>query len=187
MIYTYVVTLKNQNTRSIDLLGILISVISLSFFLRELMIGSSAALAAGIGILGMLLFLTLNYFDLKKGKKVYYAKPLLIAALVWMKMPYMNILSIVFIALALLEYQAKYAVEIGFSEQEIVINAIIKKRYPWSAFTNVVLKDGLLTMDFANNKLLQKEVLDQEDDDAEEDEFNDWCEEQLSLNIPKQQ
>lgn len=186
MIYNYVVTLKNQHTRSLDLLGILISVVSLSFFLRELIIGSSAALAAGMGILGILLFLTLNYFDLKKGKKVYYAKPMLIAALVWMKMPYMNILSIVFIALALLEYQAKYAVEIGFSETEIVINAIIKKRYPWTAFSNVVLKDGLLTMDFTNNKLLQKEVLDQEDDDAEEDEFNDWCKEQISKQVLNQ-
>jgi hypothetical protein len=103
----------------------------------------------------------------------------LIAALVWMKMPYFQWLVFVFIILALLEYQAKYAIEIGFADNEIVFNSLFKKRYNWSAFSNIVLKDGLLTLDFTNNRILQREIEDDEEDDADEDEFNEYCRRQL--------
>jgi hypothetical protein len=43
-----------------------------------------------------------------------------------------------------------------------------------------VLRDGLLTLDFTNNRILQREVEDDEDDDADEDEFNDYCRKQLA-------
>jgi len=44
-----------------------------------------------------------------------------------------------------------------------------------------VLKDGLLTLDFKNNRLMQKEIADDEDeDDADEEEFNTWCRDQLA-------
>jgi hypothetical protein len=45
---------------------------------------------------------------------------------------------------------------------------------------NVMLKDGMLTLDFKNNKLLQKETID-EDGDADEDEFNAWCRERFKV------
>jgi hypothetical protein len=34
-------------------------------------------------------------------------------------------------------------------------------------------------MDFKNNRLLQKEVDEEEEGDADEDEFNDYCRERL--------
>jgi hypothetical protein len=61
-----------------------------------------------------------------------------------------------------------------------VINTLFRRRYDWTDFNNVVLKDGLLTLDFKNNRLLQKEVLEDDDeDDADEDEFNDYCQTRL--------
>jgi len=44
------------------------------------------------------------------------------------------------------------------------------------------LKDGLLTLDFRDNKLIQKEVIDDDEPDAPEDEFNDYCRSKL-LNL----
>ena len=32
------------------------------------------------------------------------------------------------------------------------------KKYQWDQFSNVVLKDNILTLDFKNNKLLQAEI-----------------------------
>ena len=52
-------------------------------------------------------------------------------------------------------------------------NTLIKKKYSWKDIDNVVLKDGLLTIDFKNNKLFQKEI-DGEDKEADEEEFNNW-------------
>jgi len=56
-----------------------------------------------------------------------------------------------------------------------VINSLIKKKYPWSDFNNVMLKDGLLTLDFKDNRLIQKEAIEEDGPDADEDEFNAFC------------
>ncbi len=51
------------------------------------------------------------------------------------------------------------------------------KQYNWDSFNNVVLKDGLLTLDFKNNKVLQLEL----DNAASPDQkhFNNFCFEKL--------
>jgi hypothetical protein len=159
-----------------------LGVLSLIFFVRELLRGGQTGFVYLIGVLFIAAVLVWNvYQSVYRGKKVYYSRALLIAALVWMKMPYYQWLSFVFIILALLEYQAKYAVEIGFSDQEIKFNTLIKKRYRWNEFTNILLKDGLLTLDFVNNKILQREIEDDDDEDeADEKEFNDYCRRQLA-------
>ncbi|WEK34810.1 MAG: hypothetical protein P0Y53_20170 [Candidatus Pseudobacter hemicellulosilyticus] len=179
MIYQYVVSLKNQGTRYINLFGILLSLASAVFFLRELVLEQHFSLAYLVGVVAVVGFISWNAYWSYRGHKVFYSRALLIAALVWMKMPYLQWVSFLLIILALLEYQAKYAVEIGFSEKQIVINSLFKKRISWSQLSNIILKDGLLTMDFLNNRILQKEVEDDEEDDADEDEFNNWCRLQL--------
>lgn len=180
MIYQYVVTLKNQQTRYIDILGILLSTASLLLFLLQLANGSGAGWAYIAGSVSIIGILGWNIYQSRfHQRKVYYSRALLIAALVWMKMPYYQWLSFVFIVLALLEYQAKYSVEVGFSDNEVVLNTLLKKRYAWQHFNNIILKDGLLTLDFSSNKVLQKEIEDDEDDDADEDEFNEYCRQQL--------
>jgi hypothetical protein len=91
---------------------------------------------------------------------------------------------------------------LSFSASEIKINKFINKEYQWSDFNNIVLKDGLLTLDFANNKIIQVEpdwtepllfAIDKDDDiDAYQDiigedypklekEFNDFCRSHLQL------
>jgi hypothetical protein len=48
-----------------------------------------------------------------------------------------------------------------------------------------VLRDGLLTLDFKSNRLLQREVADDDDDDyADEEEFNAYCRDRLSAVTP---
>lgn len=180
MVYQYVVTIRNLHNKSIDQLGFFLSAGSGIVFIDEMFKSGEIGVAYLVGTLFIASVLSWNVYQSRKNQKVYYSRALLIAALVWMKMPVLQWLSFVFIVLAFLEYQAKYAIEIGFSENEIVMNSLFKKRYKWDDFNNIVLKDGLLTLDFKNNKLLQKEVQDDEDDDADEDEFNDYCCKQLN-------
>lgn len=179
MVYKYVVSLKNQHSKTIDLFGILLSAGSVVFFVWELILQQHISFAYLVGALFVTGVLVYNIWSSSKGNKVYYSRALLIAALVWMKMPYLQWLSLLFIALALLEYQAKYSLEIGFADKHVMINSLFKKRYGWDQFNNIVLKDGLITLDFTNNKLLQREVVDDEEDEADEDEFNLYCQEQL--------
>jgi hypothetical protein len=180
MVYQYVVTLKNNSHRYIDIMGLILSLFSVACFLHALIYSGYASLAYLLGagfVTGMVIW---NQYRIARKKKVYYSRALLIAALVWMKMPYFQWLAFVFIILTLLEYQAKHAVEIGFSDKEIIINSLFKKRYRWNQFNNIILKDSLLTLDFTSNRLLQREIEDDEESEADEDEFNDYCRQQLN-------
>lgn len=185
MIYQYVVSLRNKQSRFIDIIGLLLSLMSVAFFAWELIAGLYVGIAYLLGVVFVSGVLIWNVYQSSKGKKVYYSRALLIAALVWMKMPYFQWLAFLLIVLALLEYQAKYALEIGFGEEEIVVNSLLKKRYKWNQLDNVMLKDGIITLDFTDNRILQREIEEDEDDDADEDEFNAWCKKQLDKAINK--
>lgn len=50
------------------------------------------------------------------------------------------------------------------------------KKYTWQDFSNIVLKDNLLTLDFKNNKVVQLEI---EENGVEEENFNAFCREKL--------
>ncbi|HVS98338.1 MAG TPA: hypothetical protein VHE54_17720 [Puia sp.] len=112
----------------------------------------------------------------RRGIPVRYRYWLLLAALGWIGLTAVHWIGSVFLVLAFLEYQTKRPLEIGFHDDHVVINSLIKRRFTWSDFNNVVLRDGLLTLDFSNNRLIQKEVADdEEEDDADEEEFNAFC------------
>jgi hypothetical protein len=51
------------------------------------------------------------------------------------------------------------------------------KKYQWSEFSNVIIKDALLTMDLKNNRIVQAEIMNQ---DISEDEFNAFAKQQLN-------
>ena len=53
-------------------------------------------------------------------------------------------------------------------------NGIFGKSYYWTEFSNVILKDELLTLDFKNNRLIQL-VVDVNCTPVNEIEFNEFC------------
>ena len=67
-----------------------------------------------------------------------------------------------------------------FTENGIDYPSFPRKKIQWPALQNVILKDGLLTIDFVNNKLLQTDIEPQPNEmRVNEKEFNDFCREQL--------
>jgi hypothetical protein len=162
-------------------MGFLLTFGSAILFLREMVVRQQIIVPYLAGIVFIVILVAWSWYISKKNdKEMYYSKALLIAGLVWTKMPYMQWLVAVFALLALLEYQAKVAPEIGFSTDHIVFNGLFKKRYKWNEIDNVVLKDGMLTIDFKNNKLFQKEI-DTGENEAGEGEFNEWARQQIQL------
>lgn len=178
-IYQYIIVIRNQHTTVINIFGALLSVISLLFFSIEQSKADRIVVPYMIGIvvISMLLFWNI-YRHFYTDKQIYFSRVLLLAGLVWTSMPFMQWLVFVFAALAILEYQAKHSMEIGFSVKEIVFNTLIKKRFTWADISNVILKDGLLTVDFKNNRVFQKEI-DSGEQEASEEEFNAWCKKHL--------
>jgi len=188
MRYQYVVVLKRGNERAVDLLSILLCLFSLFSFLYQQFLSYHFNLILSVCaaiILGGLVF---NLVLARRRRRaagtgaipVRYWYWMMVAAIGWVIMPFLSWLIVPFALLALLESQTKHPLEIGFDQERIVINTLIKREHRWTAFTNVILKDGLLTLDFKDNRLLQKEVLDDGEEDADEDEFNTWCRERLA-------
>jgi hypothetical protein len=172
--YPYIIVLKNDSSRYVNVFGFLLTAGSATLFAREMIFTNRIILPylAGIIFIGGLLLWN-AFLCYRTDKEIYYSKALLIAGVVWTKMPYFEWLVVVFAFLALLEYQAKKPVEVGFADDHIMINRLFKKRIRWSEIENVVLRDGWLTIDFKNNRLLQKEI-DTGESEASDDEFNEW-------------
>jgi hypothetical protein len=174
MHYDYVVILKRENARKTDLVSFLLLIFSiLAFCFAQIRTGFHVflSMAAIIIFTGLLL----NLYNYRSGKEMRFRYWLLAAGIFWLGMPWFPWMLIPFIFFAFLETQAKYPLEIGFFADGVVLNSLFKKKWSWKEFQSVILKDGLLTLDFRNNNLIQKEVLDDDEPDAPEDEFNDYC------------
>jgi hypothetical protein len=178
MHYDYVVILKRENARKTDLVSVLLLIFSIiSFCYDQVRSGFNGFLTISATILIIGLFV--NFYSFRKKKDMHFRNWLFAAALFWLGMPYFQWMFLPFIFFAVLEAQAKYPLEIGFYSEGVVINSLFKKKFPWTSFQSVILKEGLLTLDFRDNKLFQKEVLDDDEPDAPEDEFNDYCHSKL--------
>lgn len=178
MKYQYVVVLRRTSERKMDGISFLLCLFSAANFLFAFFLKHdygyfllAAAIVVMTGAIGTLL-------SKRRFRRFRYW--LLVSALGWLAMPYLSWLCILFLLLTFLEYQAKYPLEIGFAQDHVMINTLFKKKIAWSDFSNVILKDGLLTLDFKNNRIIQKEVDEEEEGEADEDEFNDFCRQMMA-------
>jgi hypothetical protein len=67
--------------------------------------------------------------------------------------------------------------EVKVEKQYILYPSFPQRKINWDEVQNIVLKDGILTIDFRNNKLIQQEL--DEDDAVNEKDFNEFCKQQL--------
>jgi hypothetical protein len=184
MKYKYVAILKQRDHRAIDILTILLFGSSAAVFLftpiRTGLTSDYVFYLLAALIFGGLIFNAVARFFRKR--PLFYRFLLGFAAFGWFLMPIkISWIGLIFAILIFLEAQAKHVVEIGFDTDCIVFNTLFSRRFHWSDFNNIILRDGLLTVDFKNNRLIQREIVDDEaEDDADEDEFNAFCREQLN-------
>jgi len=185
MVYDYMVYINNDRSKYINTISQLLCFISACFFLaQQVKIGKQFYfyLASFCIIIAGLVWN--RYIFLKKNQVVYYRRMLVLAGATWLYMPFMQWLAAPLILLSLIEKHSKLPLEIGITNDRIVFNTLIKREFYWKAFNNVLLKDGMLTLDFKNNRLFQKETVDSISG-IEEKEFNDYCQRHLSNNIPE--
>jgi hypothetical protein len=188
MRYKYVVILRNDRDRALDPVSIFLCLFCAGIFFHSGFQGVHpdyvSLTFAALLLIGIVVNLSLARrrptVGYKRAAPVRYRYLLLLCALGCFVLTTAPLLGATFVLIVILEYQAKRPLEIGFDDDRVVINNIIRQQYDWSAFNNVILKDGLLTLDFKTNRLLQKAVADDDDeDDAEEEEFNAFCRSRL--------
>lgn len=68
---------------------------------------------------------------------------------------------------------------VGFNTQNITYPSFPPKQIKWKELNQVILKDGLLTIDFKSDKLIQQHI-DENKTTVNEKDFNDFCKKQLA-------
>lgn len=83
--------------------------------------------------------------------------------------------ALIFLLYGYLSKFLNRAATITVSEEGIRVKKLLSSsRYRWEEFSNIILKDNLLTMDFKNNKLIQV-TIDEIQARIDEIGFNSYC------------
>jgi len=180
-LFQYVLILKKENPENINYISFLLCFISWVLFLYYAYARNhfASVLFWASWLIPVVVVWTIRV-KRKFSMSVTYKHPLFVTGCLWLLFPGMRWVALLFILFILFDHQSRHPLEIGVSDERIVINTFFRKRYEWNVFSNVVLKDGLLTLDFKNNKMLQREIIHQ---DVNENEFNSFCREQLDLKF----
>ncbi len=109
-----------------------------------------------------------------------------IAAYIWLAIGWMAMenywMLLAVIVFAAINSMLKERYEIKFFENLITINTFPVKEIKWFELNNVMLKDGIITIDFRNDKLIQSDISAEESDTDNEEQFNNYCQQQLKTH-----
>lgn len=182
--YTFII--KDKKYKSYKKLASFLFLINAILFiilaLRSVSISGKLILFTSSCILIAYAFYNWQY---KKKKERSYMIMYLLTAIVWISDTPFWYFSIFLLLLLLLQSRMESDFAISLSGQHILVNGFIKSSYGWPDFNNIVLKDGLLTLDFKNNRVLQVEPdwnMSAEEGEGypeTEKEFNEFCHQHL--------
>jgi hypothetical protein len=86
-------------------------------------------------------------------------------------------MGIMILLLGLMSLASERILVVKVLPEKIIYPSWPEKIIRWEELNNIILKDGLLTIDFKNNKLIQQPIIHA---DVSEPAFNEFCTEQLN-------
>jgi len=183
--FDFVVSLQRPDFRKYDTISFFLLIASVFVFLFYLFVDADRLRLYVASIVVIVAQMIYNFYQRKRNQYRDHRISFVVSCITFFFIPSKNfiviIIAILYGVLALLERQIKFPEEIGFNKTGITINTFLKKHYEWSFINNVILKDGLLTIDYKNNKIFQKE-LEEEIMPVLEKEFNEFCRLQLETS-----
>ena len=170
------ITLKKEKEKSYRLLIFFLVIIHVLFFLyllfdKEGWKTGAAGLAITVLYCGYRLLIT----NVAKKKFSFGAGYFFLIAMVFIN--FLWWLAVIDFILDLLCIAALTPITLVFTSKDIRSAGYPFHKYKWEQFSNVILKDNMLTLDYKNNKLLQAEI---EPANISEEAFNIFAQEQLN-------
>jgi lysylphosphatidylglycerol synthetase-like protein (DUF2156 family) len=184
--YDFVVTLKHPGYKVYNTISILLCVMTAVaeiFGLLHSGFTTMEWIKAGLVVFIIIYLLAALLFFNRRKYIVGFGWVLFASAVLWFLAPLNNVLlGLLFIAATFFEAQLKFPQEIGFDNDEIAFNHFPSKHYSWQEIQNVILKDNIITIDFKNNSILQKETETDTKPELEK-EFNEFCRQHLLQSV----
>ncbi len=182
-LFDYIIVCKTPDYKNVDRISQFMLLLSVLAFSYCIYIGLFPKPALIIAIMtSVTCWSIFCIYQAKQGGVPYYRLGLLFASWGWFLIPNALIVSGIYLIAALFERQVKFPYEIAFHPSGIVVNTFPKKHYPWSAIQNAIIKDDVITIDFKNNKLIQKDISEPVSA-AITTEFNSFCAEQIANSV----
>src|SRR4051812_27574396 len=121
MVYDYVVTLKNERLRSIDIISSFLILLSACAFLSIIFRSGEGSIIFPVAACILIAGIAINWFRKNKGKALYFSPLLIVAGIAWLAMPMFAWIGLVLLLLSLLEKPARMPLEIGFTHDRVVL------------------------------------------------------------------
>ena len=184
--YNYIITIKQPDYKTANIISLLMLILAMAAFIRTAWVYCPSRAYHNAAILYAVfsgIILTWSVYCIAFAPKLkrvpYYRLALAAAAVGWFVEPLSNIwLGALYAIAALIERQVKFPVEIGADDSGIVFNSLPVKSFQWNEIDNLLLKDNMITIDFKNNKIYQKEI-EADVSAVLEREFNAFCSSKL--------
>jgi len=119
-----------------------------------------------------------SFYFRSKNEKAILIGAFLLLSFAWILAGYwvVGVLNILFMILHTASLQKPI---VSINERQVIYPSFPKKIIDWQDLSNLIIKDGLLTIDFKNNKIIQQQIADISST-IDEKEFNDFCRQQLN-------
>lgn len=179
----FYIILRNEKRKQYDLIAVLLIFFNIAWFVYLLLFSTDKKVkfigtAATITVLAAFAIdLFLTYLKKKYIYHNFRVISILVIAIAWLNLDLWWMCLLHFCVL--LFYQSVIKTPVFFiSSEYISYPGFIKRKINWSECSNVILKDGLLTIDLQNNKIIQQ-LVDETKTSVNEQEFNDFCRQQM--------
>lgn len=173
--------LRNEKVKLYDRFAILIfllNAIAICFFLyynyQAIKENPLALACGGAALLMLCYFMFIPAVSKSKNVFLLAAAPV---ALYWVLIGYWWI-GFILVFLFAFYLVAKRHLMVNVSNTGILYPSFPQRKFSWQELNNMILKDGLLTIDFKNNRIIQQ-MTDSMTKTLNEKEFNDFCKAQL--------
>jgi len=170
--------LKNEKEASykrISILLIILNVVGILFitYLKDFR-NWGALIIAAIAVFAAFS----SFYFRNKNEKAILTGAFILLSLAWIVAGYwvVGVLNILFMILHTAALQKPI---VSINESRVLYPSFPKKKIDWQELSNLILKDGLLTIDLKNNKIIQQQIADISST-IDEKEFNDFCRQQLN-------
>jgi len=119
-----------------------------------------------------------SFYFRNKNEKAILTGAFILLSLAWIIAGYwiVGVLNLLFMILHIAALQKP---KVSINESQVIYPSFPKKKIDWQELSNLIIKDGLLTIDFKNNKIIQQQISDISLT-IDEKEFNDFCHQQLN-------
>ena len=172
------IILKNNKQRSYHMIALINLILNtlifvfLSFYDLFRTVALSSVFAIG-------LYLLLRWYVVKKQTSIPFFDEFVffIPAMCWFGFHNYLLMGILII-LGILYRISIQKIQFLFTRSSVIKTNFPKKTFEWKSFSNVVLRDNILTMDFKNNHLIQSEIEDPEK--INQHDFNEFIQSKIN-------